>query len=186
LMYAQSVYDAMCILGAVRYTLLVSQEMRRHLEENFRSVRKEQRNIYRQRLRRALLRDLMDLTLFAVTQPEDQVEQVLTPENLDLFLRAAAGDGCETISVRHFDIARKMLKLATRRLEVLIDPDYLRMVYPTVENVVWLLTKLKGKPLELPAEGHRNLFIGPVQGWRRPREQIERDRRVILQKLPLS
>jgi hypothetical protein len=142
------------------------------METNFQRVPKELLKQYRRRLRIAIIRDLMDLTLFAGTQPEDQLEQVLTLQNLVPFIRVVTGDGCETVSVRHYEIAQTMLRVTATRLQILIDTNYSQIVIPILNNIVMLLSGLKAEPRKLLPEG-----------WKHRQNEINRIRRTILQRI---
>jgi len=139
------------------------------MEANFQGVKPEQRNTYRRRLREAIRLDLMDAAYFAGTYPEDQLRQVLTPQNLTLVFQALTGQGCEKISARHYEIAKTMLRIAATRLQVLI-PDYSRpTLIREIEDVVHLLTFV---PTEEKTQAPST--------WKAQRDKMKKQRQTII------
>jgi hypothetical protein len=116
--------------------------MRRHVETNWKRVPKEQLKTYRSRLRYQAVAALLDLALVAEREPEDQLQQIFTPEIVEILIQALIGQGCEAIHPRHHEIARVMLNAAYKRLQTLIDTDYRPMVIDSLNTGVTLLTMI--------------------------------------------
>ena len=84
----------------------------------------------------------MDLALIAERDPEDQLEQVFTPDNVAILVSALVGHGCTEINPRHHQIARVMLNRAYSRLQILIEANYRPMIIETLNRGVALLTMI--------------------------------------------
>lgn len=65
--------------------------MRRHVETNWKRVPKEQLKTYRSRLRYQALAALLDLALVAEREPEDQLQQIFTPDTVEILIQALIG-----------------------------------------------------------------------------------------------
>ena len=121
---------------------MLTEKMRRHVETNWKRVPKEQLKTYRSRLRYQAVAAVLDLALVAEREPEDQLQQIFTPDTLGILIEALIGNGCETIHARHHEIARLMLNAAYKRLQILIDTDYRPMVVEPLNRGMTLLTTI--------------------------------------------
>lgn len=126
--------------------------MRRHVETNWKRVPKEQLKTYRSRLRYQAVAALLDLALVAEREPEEQLQQIFTPDTVGILIQALTGHGCEAIHARHHEIARVMLNAAYKRLQILIDTDYRPMVVEPLNRGVALLTMIPApkEPRQMP------------------------------------
>jgi len=134
--------------------LLLTEKMRSHVESNWKRVPKEQLKTYRSRLRDQAVAALLDLALVAEREPEDQLQQVFTPDTVEILIQALIGNGCDAIHARHHEIARVMLNAAYKRLQILIDTDYRPMVVEPLNRGVVLLTMLPvpKEPRQMPPD----------------------------------
>jgi hypothetical protein len=66
--------------------------MRRHVETNWKRVPKEQLKTYRSRLRYQAVAALLDLALVAEMEPEDQLQQIFTPDTVEILIQALIAD----------------------------------------------------------------------------------------------
>ena len=129
-------------MDALGILLLLTAKMRRHVETNWKRVPKEQLKTYRSRLRYQAVAALLDLALVAEREPEDQLQQIFTPDTVGILIQALMGNGCEAIHARHHEIARVMLNAAYKRLQILIDTNYRPMVLEPLNRGVALLTMI--------------------------------------------
>lgn len=161
----------MVYLDTLDVLLLLYQKTRRHVENNWKRVPKEQLNTYRSRLRDQAVGALLDLALVAEREPEDQLQQIFTPEIVEILIQALIGQGCEAIHARHHEIARIMLNAAYKRLQILIDSDYRPLVLEPLNKSVTLLTMIP-----IPKEPRQM----PPDTVNHQREQTKRERDRVL------
>ncbi len=139
---------------------------------DWKGIRKDMLKVYRRRLRVQVVQSLTDLALVAEREPEDQLEQMFTPQTLEPFLRAATGEASEEITVRHFEIAKLMLHIAHERLKPQIPTPFRIAFNRLLDESLMMLDSMEVHPQK----------ILPVNTELR-RENLLKQRQSILKKL---
>lgn|SRR5208337_1694799 len=121
-----------------------------HVRSDWKDIPRHLLKVYRRRLRVQVVQSLIDLAFVAEREPEDQLKQMFTTKTLEPFLRAVTGEGSEEISIRHYHVAKLMLRIAHERLKPQIPPSFKMTIVPLLDQNLMLLESMEVQPRKIP------------------------------------